>query len=246
MPSTTYIFRRIEKKYFLTLAQYRALLSLIGAYLIPDAYGKSTVCSLYLDTPDFRLIRASIDAVAYKEKLRVRTYGAPSNASRAFLEIKKKYKGVVYKRRVSMTFAQVLEYIRSGKIPNDSQIMREIEYAMRIYDRPTPAMFLFYEREAYFVKELPAVRLTFDTNVRYRREGLEAGMGTEGKPVQSCDSVLMEIKTDGAMPLWLSAALDRCCIYPTKFSKYGTAYRDYCTSEPQKNLMINEGAQVYV
>ena len=50
--------------------------------------------SLYLDTPSWRLIRDSIHAGAYKEKLRLRSYGKPNPESLVFLEIKKKYKGV--------------------------------------------------------------------------------------------------------------------------------------------------------
>jgi len=239
---TTYIFRRIEKKYLLTEDQYRALLTEISQELIPDAYGKSTICSVYLDTPDFRLIRASIDAKTYKEKLRLRSYGVPTDASKVFLEIKKKFKGVVYKRRVSMTLAEAMAYLERGEKPFDSQIMRELDYALRFYGHPPPAALIAYEREAYFVKDLPALRVTFDTGVRYRLTDLSAKYGTEGKHILPPDRVLMEIKTDGAMPCWLSAALDRCGIFPTSFSKYGTAYREFALNEP---YLIKKGEQTH-
>ena len=66
------IFKRVEKKYCISLSQKDALFAKIGAYLVPDAYGKSTICSLYLDTPDHLLIRNPISAIAYKEKIRLR------------------------------------------------------------------------------------------------------------------------------------------------------------------------------
>jgi hypothetical protein len=44
----------------------------------------------------------------------------------------------------------------------------------------------------------------------------------------------MEIKTDGAMPLWLSHALDELKIYPTSFSKYGRAYIDIINEKRKK------------
>ena len=228
---TTYIFRRIEKKYLLTQEQYQALLAEISEVLIPDAYGKSTICSVYLDTPDFRLIRASIDAKTYKEKLRLRSYGVPTDESKVFLEIKKKFKGVVYKRRVSMTLAEATAYLAEGKKPFDSQIMRELDYALQFYGHPPPAAVIAYEREAYFVKDLPALRVTFDTGVRYRLTELSAKYGTHGKEILPPGRVLMEIKTDGAMPCWLASALDRCGIFPTSFSKYGTAYREFALNE---------------
>lgn len=99
---TRYSFERCEKKYFVTPAQQQALLRGIEAHMEPDVYGNYSICNLYYDTPDYRLIRASIEKPAYKEKLRVRSYGVPQEQSRIFVELKKKYSGTVYKRRVSM------------------------------------------------------------------------------------------------------------------------------------------------
>lgn len=227
MPEEICIFQRIEKKYRLTLDQKAHLLAEVGEQLIPDRHGRSTICSLYLDTPDFLLIRNSIDATVYKEKLRLRSYGTPAADGQVFLEIKKKYKGVVYKRRAAMTLCQAETYLRDGTRPVESQIMAELDYAMRFYRHPQPAMLIAYEREAYFVKDLPNLRLTFDGAVRYRREGLHLSQGSEGKTILPDNETLLEIKTDGAMPVWLAHALDRCGIFPASFSKYGTAYQDF-------------------
>ena len=218
------IFKRIEKKYRLNGSQKQQLLAAIRPYLTPDAHGVSTICSLYLDTPDHLLIRNSIDAKAYKEKLRLRSYGTPGADSTVFLELKKKFDGVVYKRRVSMTLEQAETYLRTGQLPFQSQIMSEIDYAMNFYHHPLPAMMIAYEREAFFVNDLPNVRLTFDTAVRYRETDLLLEHGTAGTPILPEDTYLLEIKTDGAMPLWLAHALDQCGIRPASFSKYGTAY----------------------
>ncbi len=242
------IFRRIEKKYLLSVEQHRLLMEDIGDRLEPDKYGRSTICSMYLDTPDYRIIRASIDAKAYgdsvyKEKLRLRSYGTPTDSSKVFLEIKKKFKGVVYKRRVSMTLAEAMRYLSGGEKPLDSQIMREIDYAMHFYKYPRPAAMLCYERDAYYIKENSNYRITFDTNVRYRETDLTPALGSAGKCIQPPNTVLMEIKTDGGMPLWLSAALDRHRIYPATFSKYGTAYRDILT---QKTLSDKKGDLIHV
>lgn len=219
------IFRRVEKKYRLTPAQKDALLQEVQSHLTPDAHGRSTVCSLYLDTPEHLLIRNSIDARVYKEKLRLRSYGTPAPDEHVFLEIKKKYKGVVYKRRVIMTLQEAMAYIGGGEKPLESQIMSEIDYAMHFYRQPKPAMLIAYEREAYFDRDLPSLRLTFDTNVRYREHDLHLDHGHHGTLLLPDDTILMEIKTDGAMPLWLARALSHCGILPTSFSKYGTAYQ---------------------
>lgn len=224
-----YIFRRVEKKYCISVAQKDRLLSEIGAFLLPDRYGKSTVCSLYLDTPDRRIIRNSIEAKgldkpAYKEKLRLRSYGTPTAESRVFLEIKKKFKGVVYKRRVVMSLAEANRYLTGGEKPFESQIMSEIDYAIHFYRNPGPAMITACEREAYTVKDIPNLRLTFDRSVRARDTDLDLAHGAKGTLLLPEDQILLEVKTDGAMPLWLSHALDRNRLFPTSFSKYGTAY----------------------
>ena len=224
------IFKRVEKKYLLTDELKNELLSKISQRLIPDSYGQSTISSLYLDTPDFRIIRASIEAKnsgsAYKEKLRIRTYGTPNDETKVYLEIKKKYKGVVYKRRISLPHLAAMTYIRGGEKPPDSQIMREIDYAMRFYGSPKPSALVSYERDAFFVRDLPALRITFDSGVRYRADDLDLSLGSGGKYLLPDGVFIMEIKTDGAMPLWLSHALDELKIYPASFSKYGKAYED--------------------
>lgn len=219
------IFKRIEKKYRITTEQKDALLALVGNRLKPDEYGKSTICSIYLDTPNYRLIRNSIEAISYKEKIRLRSYGVPKDNTKVFLELKKKYKGVVYKRRISMSLNQAMEYLNNGVRPEDSQIMREIDYSMQFYGHPTPSIYIAYEREAFYAEEIPSLRITFDSNVRYRGDNLLLQYGDEGKRLIKDNELLLEIKTDGAMPLWLSSALTELGILPSSFSKCGTAYQ---------------------
>lgn len=229
MPSDIFIFKRVEKKYFLNPQQVDMLMSKIGCFVVPDSHGESTICSLYLDTPDNLLIRNSIDAKAYKEKLRLRSYGTPDKTDKVFLEIKKKLNGVVYKRRVALPLGDAMEYIISLEKPFDSQIMREIDYAMKFYNHPLPKMMVAYKRMAYFAEDIPGLRITFDSEVRYRTTDLELDSGDNGTKILPDDVIIMEIKTGGAMPVWLSRALDECEIFPTSFSKYGTAYKQTLT-----------------
>lgn len=198
--------------------------------LTPDKFGKSTVMNIYLDTPSFLLIRNSIDAKGYKEKLRIRSYGVPDDNARVFFEIKKKHKGIVYKRRIDLPYQKVLDYIYRGEKPCNSQIMQEIDYAMKFYGNPLPRAVVSYEREAYFWSDDENVRLTFDKNVRYRTEDNDLISGSYGTEIIPQNAVLMEVKTAGAMPLMLSSILNECNIFPTSFSKYGKAYMHYMTT----------------
>ena len=64
----------------------------------------------------YRLIRASLEKPAYKEKLRLRSYGVTEPGGEVFLELKKKYKGIVYKRRITLPEDAAGEFI-AGRAP---------------------------------------------------------------------------------------------------------------------------------
>ena len=100
-------FERKETKYLLTPMQYIQFRALAEGHLVPAEYPESDVASVYYDTPDDLLVNRSLAGGKYKEKLRVRSYGSieTSSDSPVFIEIKKKFKGITYKRRVNCTQA---------------------------------------------------------------------------------------------------------------------------------------------
>ncbi len=233
------VFERTETKYIITLGQRRRLLELISGYIKADEYGESTVCSLYFDTDDYRLIRSSLDKPVYKEKLRLRSYSTPKQESKVFLELKKKYSGVVYKRRETLRYREAMGYLRTGVAPVDTQIMREIDWAMRYYKGLKPKMFIAYDRTAFYSKTDHELRITFDKNVRYRTDDLDLASGSYGERILDHDKCIMEIKALNSMPLWLVDALGALGILPGSFSKYGTAY----AREIQRKNIMNYGGQ---
>lgn len=224
-------FERYEKKYLLSSDTCDTLRARLTPYLTADEYGRYTVCNLYYDTPDYRLIRASIEGPAYKEKLRLRSYGVPEAGDPVFLELKKKCAGVVYKRRASMT----LETLRKGEMEAD-QVLKEIGWFMRIYENPIPRVFIAYDREAFCGVEDPELRVTFDRNIRWRQSTLDLAKGAWGYPLLQQDEVLMEVKAPGAMPVWFCRLLSELEIYPTSFSKYGMCYKTCLTRRKEAGV----------
>ena len=223
----TKVFKRLEKKYLISAEQYQGLLALLGEHIVPDKYGKSTINNIYFDTPTFQLIRASIEKpTVYKEKLRIRSYGVPTPDSYVFVELKKKYKGIVYKRRVDMTYDEAIRYLYMHQPPpSPSQVTAEIDSFVSFYKGLRPAVSLFYDRMAYYSKDDPELRLTFDTNIRFRNRELDLSRGDYGTVILDESQFILEIKCIDSMPLWLTHALDRLKIYPSSYSKYGTAYK---------------------
>ncbi len=226
MSNTAYSFARTELKYLLSRTQYEAFCAGAAPYFAADAYGKTTICNLYYDTEDFELIRRSVEKPPYKEKLRLRSYGVPQENDTVFLEIKKKYNGTVYKRRISLAL-QNADAVLQGEAPSGGQIGREIQWFLHMHAL-APRVFLAYERTAFFGKQDPSLRLTFDEALRYRTDCLSLRQGDRGMPVlPGSDAVLLELKLPQSCPLWLSKLLCDCCIFPASFSKYGTVYQRY-------------------
>ena len=218
-------FKRREIKYLLDDDEYNSLKERLRARLVEDDHGRSTICNIYYDTPDFRIIRKSLEKPVYKEKLRLRSYGTAGAEDKVFVELKKKYNGIVYKRRETLTLAQSDEYLAGHtKAPCDTQIFREIDWFRNYYEDLKPAMYISYEREAYYSLENPDLRITFDQNIMYRSYNLSLAAGVEGEKILEPGQHLMELKAGGAIPVWLTRTLDELGIYPASFSKYGRAY----------------------
>lgn len=215
------IFKRYEMKYIITAGQYEQLRGLLQKHAEPDEYGVSTIRSVYYDTPDFRLIRRSMEKPFYKEKLRLRGYETARAASTVFVELKKKYDSVVYKRRISVPFGRAEELLTCG---GESQIAREIRYFTEFYDFLAPSVFLSYDRLAFADKSDSSFRITIDRNILWRDWDLSLSKGVGGYPVLNDGLILMELKTPFALPLWMTGFLCENKIYKTSFSKYAKAY----------------------
>ena len=230
-------FERHEVKYLIDAAQRKAIMELVDRYMEPDEFGKSTICNVYYDTPDMLLIRRSLDRPVYKEKLRVRSYGIPGEDDKVFIEIKKKYEGVVYKRRVHMTEAEASAYLNDGaRAPKDSQIQRELDWFRRSYELE-PKIYIAYDRTALAGRDDPDLRITFDRGIRFRDFDLDLALGDQGEALLPPDTVLMEIKIPGTAPIWLSRLLSELRIFPANFSKYGSCYKRLMAAEKNVNVI---------
>ncbi len=219
-------FKRYELKYLLTLAQKEKILNAMAPYMSLDTYGRTTVRNIYYDTDSFLLIRRSIEKPVYKEKLRLRSYAQAGEDTPIFVELKKKYDSVVYKRRLSLPQKDAFAWLsRNVSSPSNSQIAREIDYFADYYKTLHPTVFLSYEREAYYAEDGSDFRVTFDDNILCRKDDLSLAADIWGTPLLPENMVLMELKTSGSLPLWMTRVLSKEQIFKTSFSKYGTAYQ---------------------
>lgn len=231
------IFKRHEMKYLLNRQQKERMLEALKTYMRPDQYGHACIRNIYFDTDTFRLIRRSLEKPAYKEKLRIRSYQTAGPDDTVFVELKKKYHSIVYKRRIALTEQAVRECFRTGApLPVQSQIADEIHYFRCYYQPLHPAVFLSYERDAYESLDGSDFRVTFDENIQYRQEDLSLASDPYGKPLLRQGEALMEIKAANAIPLWMSRQLASQQIYQTSFSKYGAAYQQILAESQIKDV----------
>ncbi len=244
MPNQT-VFQRYELKFMLTQAQKESVQKQMAPYMELDQYGRTTIRNIYFDTKNYQLIRRSIERPVYKEKLRIRSYRQASEDSEVFVELKKKFDHVVYKRRIPMTEKSAMEWVWTRKKLGEQytkgkkdleQIAEEIEYFVSFYESLNPVVFLSYEREAFYAKDGSDFRVTFDENILCRQAALSLEEDVWGTKILEDDKVLMEIKCSGGIPLWMTQILSEEQIYKTSFSKYGTAYQTIIYPKIQEEI----------
>ena len=219
------VMKRYELKYIISPEQKEFFLERLKGHMEADAFGKTSIASLYYDTPNYRLIRTSLEKPMFKEKIRLRSYGMATDTSPVFLELKRKAYGIVYKRRVQTTIPLVKNFFDgNGDICAGGQINTEITYFRDFYKNLVPSCLIIYDRTAYF-EPGGDLRLTIDENPRYRVKDLDLRVSMEGISLLPEGYSIMEIKVQQAMPLWLTSILSDGRIYKASFSKYGAAYK---------------------
>ncbi len=217
-------FKRYEIKYLLTSEQRDRLRILMDRYMVPDEWGPSTVCNVYYDTPSRMLVRRSSEHPDYKEKVRVRSYGVRKPSDPVFVELKKKYDGVVYKRRCAMSARRAANLLAGVGDPQ-TQIERELDFTCKRYGGLEPAFFIAYDREAFYAADDHEFRMTFDKRVRTRDYDLRLDVTDRAEQFLDDDLTLLEVKAGGAVPLWLVEFLSGEGLYKVRFSKVGMAWQ---------------------
>jgi hypothetical protein len=240
------VFNRNESKFLIDKSIYIEIENRLLKYMELDEYNKAhefyTISNLYFDTSQNNLIRNSLSKPAYKEKLRLRAYGVPQRDEKVYLEIKKKVFGLVNKRRTKLKLGEAYDFIATGEKPEiksymNRQVLNEIEYILKIHDLE-PKLYLAYDRKAFFSKINRDLRITFDSNIRTRRYDLKLESGDYGENLLAKDKLIMEVKAENNMPIWLSNLLSEYKIYKTSYSKYGKEYEKLLLNN--RELLLND------
>ena len=231
---TITVMKRYEMKYILSKEQMFYLKNSLCSHMKIDQYGKTSIASIYYDTPDYRIIRASIEKPEFKEKIRLRSYGLAKDNGHVYLEIKRKNQGIVYKRRIETNEKDASLFL-NNKIDSvgSNQIARELTYFRNFYGKLEPKIMIAYDRTSY--AEIDGdIRLTIDENPRYRTFDLNLHSSMDGQLLLPAGYAILEIKVQQEMPLWLVEILSKGKIYRSSFSKVGEAYKKIVRSNVLK------------
>ncbi len=237
-------FKRREMKFLLTQPQYNIVRKEIEQFMTEDNFGLHTILNIYFDNDNDDLIRQSLGKPMFKQKLRLRAYGKTvGDSDTAFLEIKKKFRGITYKRRLELPYKELFDYCVFNVKPSlNCQVFDEID-ALKTRMSLVPKIVICYDREAFFSNDDDEFRVTFDSNVRFRRTDLDLRAGDYGETLETAPFRIMEIKSAGAVPLWLVHILSENKIYHGSFSKYGSIYQS-CLKDKSDGFLINQKKQI--
>lgn len=226
------IFSRREQKYLITKMQYKQLIERLNPYMRFDKFGHNgmyTVTSLYFDNHKQAIYYETKNKVKYRQKLRLRVYDHVDLNSTAFFEIKQKHDDVVNKRRLLMPLREAYRYLKHGNRDNipefeasNHQVLKEIEYFREFYNLQ-PEMIINYRRQAFHGIDDSELRLTFDLDLRCRTADSSIEDGPEGNHFIDPNLVILEVKVNDSVPLWLARFLQELECEQRSASKFCTS-----------------------
>jgi SPX domain protein involved in polyphosphate accumulation len=236
-------FCRIENKYFIDADKVPAFLATLKEHLDLDPYAKALgyyqVNTIYFDNGRDDVVYRSLSSPTYKCKLRLRSYGGEKPIY--FLEFKKKFKSDVYKSRIFLSKTQYEDFVQKGRLPDlngefkHDQFLMELADMVRRYGTLKPREVIQYKRQAFMNKEgEETLRLTIDSDILVRRDNFEMNhLG--GSPLLPKGKLLIEVKLERALPVWLANALTTAGAFRGAYSKYGSSYGEYVAGDRSKD-----------
>ncbi|PAV30485.1 VTC domain-containing protein [Virgibacillus profundi] len=245
------IFRRREQKYLITKEQYQELIMQIAPYMRSDKFGidgRYTVSTLYFESSDHKIYFETKNKLKYRQKLRLRVYNDTDLNSTAFFEVKQKHKKVVNKRRMLIPLHEAYRYLDEKEDSLDyyetsnPQVLKEIDYFRKLYQLD-PEMVVSYDRHALHCTDDPDLRITFDLNLRCRKDNLLLEHGPHGVNFIDDDLVVLEVKVNDSVPLWLTRILQNINCEQRSASKFCTSL-ELLKNEALPNGIVKENVLV--
>lgn len=208
--------QRFELKYIISEEVALSVREFISSYLEIDEFGATLpnlsypVHSLYLDSPDLKLYRATINGDKNRFKLRLRFYEDRPDAP-VFFEIKRRMNNTISKQRGGVRRDGV-DGLLSGQLPMPAHLVsKEPKQLVALQNfcrllanlEARPKAHIAYVREAWISRYDNSVRVTLDRNVRCDPEPSARLTTRMVRPVTVFgNKVVLELKFTNRFPDW--------------------------------------------
>jgi hypothetical protein len=194
------------------------------------ADGRYTLSSLYYDTPAKDCFWAKLDGLKFRRKLRIRHYEQPTpmtDGTTVFVEVKQRIDRVTQKRRAVLPYGDALDLCIERIVPDcverDQAVVVEA-FELVVRHNLQPSCITTYQREPWIGGDYdPGLRLTIDTDLRYRVHDLWLDSKHPGKVMFPPQYAALEIKANDRVPYWLTHLVARNNLQLTRMSKYCTS-----------------------
>ena len=229
---------RLEYKYVVPKSLVDDLRAAMAPYVRHDEHCSArpdrqyTVRSIYYDTRRFSCYDEKFDGFRLKKKLRIRGYDTESPGNTVFLEIKRKQEDFIAKSRAPVRWSRIREVFPGYGVgtsplpfkPGTSEAEAAGRFLYNYHRRHMlPVVLVAYEREAFFSRFDPMLRLTFDKNVRSRLyPSLESLYSDRDAKFLTPGFFVFEVKFYLNLPVWVRALMRAFDLQRQAFSKYAT------------------------
>jgi hypothetical protein len=237
VPFVARMASRLEYKFIVPNGKLDELRRTIAPYVRLDAFSESrpdkqyTVRSVYYDSRRFECYQEKLEGFTFKKKFRIRGYDQPDDHSLVFLEIKRKREDFIYKSRARVRWSDIGSvfggYGAAGRLPFEPGTAEAAAAGRFLYNyyrrRLVPVVLVAYEREAFYSRFEPALRLTFDKSIRSRLFPSLASLYQDRDALFILPGhFIFEVKFYMVLPMWVRATIRKLGLQRMAFSKYGT------------------------
>jgi hypothetical protein len=215
--------KRRELKYYISYSEYKILAHKLKKVLNMDKHCKGKpyfIRSLYFDTFNDKSLFEKMAGIEKRKKYRIRTYDTKGSVIK--FEIKNKTNNSILKESAFITKEDAIQ-LQKGNLDillkYNNPILNKVYVEFKKYPYH-PVVLIDYLREAY-TYDINNIRITFDQLIKSRSSNIDLfGKDLYLRPFLRSSMVVLEIKYDHTIPLWIRQLFQIPYFKRSAISKY--------------------------
>ena len=217
---------RYELKYLLNYDDYFNVKCKILPFVRKDFYTRNSnrhkyfIKSLYFDNYNYLILNDKLEGEKNRIKLRFRCYNDIKSMNKFIrVEIKKRYGEIIKKDSTNIDLYTYENFMQNKLFSdNDNLILKQFNIYINKYSL-NPCINIEYFREVFESKIDKNLRLSFDHNTKSSKS---KDLFPQSVPIKfaNTDLIVMEIKINKQIPLWLNKIINENSLNNVTHSKY--------------------------